>query len=326
VIAAGSLVGFALAFVILSWFLSVTAGAVVGWGRRRLAAAGPAAERTAAAVGVVAPPVLAAVAIVGVAATQLDGADHCEAHGHHLHLCLAHGGEWATRVAPVALVAALMTALAIQLGAALAGILRSQRVVAALRRAGTVHEHDGLEVVVAPSPHRLSLTAGIVRPRVYLSTAVWTALDDEERAAVLAHEAAHARAHDVLWRLCLGAMASLAAPSVGTRLLRLWIDATERLRDHDAATATGDAAVVGSALLTVARVPAAPRLAASAGLSADADLAGRVEALLADAPAGRLASRRIAGLSALGGVLLLAVALIAAEPLHHALETLLAAL
>lgn len=325
-IAAGSLIGFVLAFVLLAWMLSGFAGAIVASQRRRLAAAGPAAERAAAAVALIAPPALAVAAIVAVAITQLGGADHCEAHGHHLHLCLAHGGAWAARAVPVALVAALAAAIAIELAGALVRIRRSRRVIATLRRAGEVRRRDGVDVVIAPSHHRLCMTAGIVTPRVYVSTAVWDALDGAERAAVLAHEAAHARAHDVLSRLLLGGVAVLSAPVIGAWLLRTWSGATERLRDHDAAIAIGDAAVVGSALLKVARVAAAPRLAGSVGLSADADLSARVEALLAGAPAGRAASRRIAVLSWISGALALAVAWIAAEPLHHALETLLAPL
>ena len=325
-IAAGSFIGFALAFVLLAWILSAVAGALVAARWKRLAVAGPAAVRTAATAALVVPPSLAAAAIAGIGFAQLGGADHCEAHAHHLHLCLAHGGAWASHVAPVAAVAALGVALALHVGARAVSIAAARRSTRALRRAGEIRRLDGQEVVVVPSPYRLSMTAGIVAPRVYMSTAVWDALDDGERRAVLAHETAHARARDVLRGLVLGAVAVLAAPRVGGRLLGLWRDATERLRDHDAAEATGDATLVGAALLEVARLPAAPRLATSAGLSADDDLSGRIEALLAGAPSGRASARRIARIAWIGGALALAAAVICAGPLHHALETLLSPL
>lgn len=325
-IAAGSFVGFVLASALLAWTLSALAGALVASQRRRLAARGPAAERAAAAVALVAPPVLAATAIAAIALAQLGGVDHCEAHAHHLHLCLAHGGEWASRVVPVALVAGLAAALAIRCAGMVARLVAARRIVTSLRRGGRARRAGGCELVVVPSPHRLSMTAGVLTPRVYVSTAVWDVLDDDERAAVLAHESAHARARDVLWRLVLGAFAALAAPGIGARLVATWSAATERLRDQDAAIAIGDAAVVGSALLKVARVPAAPPLAASAGLSADADLAGRVEALLDAAPIGAASARRIGRLAWVVGAVALVLAVIAAGPIHHALETLLAPL
>lgn len=322
--APGSLVGFALAFLVVAWATSTAALLLHGALRARLSAAGPATERLTAAFGLVAPPLLAFIAVTSVALAPLSSVDHCEGHGHHLHLCLTHGAEWATRPVAVAMVAGCATLLVLAACTGAAGIVRTRRTLRALRRGGETRCIEGIDVVIVPFERRLSFTAGLVRPSVYVSTAVWSRLDDDERRALLAHELAHARGRDVLWTLVLSTAVHLGAPRLARRLESRWRAATERLRDQDAAHAVGDPALVGAALVSVARVPAAPSLAGTMDASGDDDLVARVDALLGGGPDGTYAARRLmrAGTAA---ITIVAVALVIwSEPVHHGLETLLA--
>lgn len=324
--AAGSLIGFALAFVLVTWTLSAVAAAVVRGQRRRLAAAGPAVERRAAALALLLPPALALVAMVSVGLAPLQGIDHCEAHGHHLHLCLVHGAAWATRPLAVALATGVAVMLALGAWSGLGGLRRTRAAVRALARAGSHRRVAGVDVVVAPFDRRLSFTAGVWRPRIYVSSAVWERLDEDERAALLAHEVAHARGRDVLCGLVLAAAGALGAPGVAGALERRWRAATERLRDREAAEVVGDPALVGAALVAVARVPAAPAFAGALDATADGELAGRVDALLAGGTDGVAAARRLARVAAPASLAASLTLIVWSEPVHHALETLLAIL
>lgn len=324
-VAPGSLVGFALAFAVVALAVSIVGALAFRCARRRLVAAGPAAERRGAGIALLAPPLLAGATVVAAAVAPF-AADHCAVHGHHLHLCLAHGAAWASRPLAVAVVAGLAALIVIAAAGGVAGALRTRRLTRALRRAGTIHRDGDIEVVVAPFARRLAFTAGVVRPRVYVSTAVWARLADDERRALIAHEVAHARGGDVRWGWLIAAASSLGAPRVAAELRRAWHAATERLRDAEAARAVGDQAVVGAAMLAVARVPAAaaPAGAVAATAEADADLAMRIDALLAGGSDGVARSRAITRVALAGFAAAVAALVIWSEPVHHALETLLA--
>ena len=325
-IAAGSLVGFVLAFVLLAWALSAAAAGVVRSSRRRLAAAGPAAERRAAALALLAPPLLALAVVVSIGVTPFHRADHCEVHGHHLHLCMTHGAAWASQPFAVAIVTGVLAMLAIRAGSGIGALVRTRRAVQALARTGSHRRVAGIDVVVAPFERRLSFTAGVRTPRIFLSTAVWDRLDEDERAALLAHEVAHARGRDVLWGMVLAAAAALGAPGLARSLRQRWRAATERLRDRQAAEVVGDPALVGAALLAVARVPAAPAFAGALDATADGELTERVDALLANGGDGADGARRIARVVVPALVGLTLAQAVWSEPLHHALETVLAIL
>jgi hypothetical protein len=115
-------------------------------------------------------------------------------------------------------------------------------------------------------------------------------------------------------------LALLGAPVLARRALVMWRSATERVCDGRAA-AEVDAAAVASALVALARVGNAP--AVGVAFASPAGVVERVEALLAPLPTGELMARRIArGLWLSLTACALAAALFA-DPLHHALETLL---
>jgi Zn-dependent protease with chaperone function len=328
---AGSLVGFALVAVIVSWAASAALGAAATAGRRRLARRGPAAERAGASLALLLPPVLGLAVTAALALGKLwaatNGGDHCLTHPHHLHLCLVHGGAWAGEAWALALLAAAGTAFLARLAAASARHLRAGRSLRRLARVSRPLADDARDVVLAPSALPFAFTAGLLRPRVYVSSALWDRLDGRQREALLAHERAHLRRGDVRTRVALELAGLLGAPFVAERLLAQWSAATERWCDAEAAARVADPLVVAETLVRVARLGAAASGGArpAGALSFTAcrdDLGARVEALLAwDGREGR--SRALAWSTAAAVALAAAAAGAFAHPLHHVFESLL---
>jgi Zn-dependent protease with chaperone function len=134
---------------------------------------------------------------------------------------------WPTPWMPFALLAVSLLAIAATavttIRAALGqfGGARRQRRVLEERRIATP---DRLARVAAPAglsdrvrcvamKEPIACTIGLTRPRVYVSTGLLAALGDDELAAVLAHEAEHARCRDPL---------ALGAVRVAHRLAVIW--------------------------------------------------------------------------------------------------------
>lgn len=327
-IQAGSLIGFAATFLVASWVTSAAVGALVLSYRQRLRAAGPRAERRAAAFGLLLPPLVSGLVVSILAGASLAGgpADHCPLHLHHLHLCLFHGGSWADQAWAVATVA-LMGTLAVTRGVRHVTHLASAR--SALRRVESVSTRlasSAGEVWLAPASKAFCFVAGLVRPRIFVSTAAWSRLAEDERAAMLAHESAHAEQGDVWKRSTLSVVSWFAAPLVGSALLGRWSSATERLCDQRAALALGEPESVARALMNVARSDVGREPVSSACfMPAGSDVVERVEAVLASGGDGRALARSF-GRAATLFVIAVAVGSIAlADPIHHALETLIGA-
>ena len=328
-IAPGSLVGFALAGVVTAWVASALLSAAVLAGRRRLRRLGPGAERTAATQALVLPLVLGGSVILALALQKIlpllaGGQDHCAAHPHHLHLCLVHGGSWARETWAVV---ALAGAGVLVAGAAVvrAGrLLAAGRVLRGVRRNSRALDAER-RLYLSPSDLPFSFVAGLLRPSVYVASCIWERLDDAERAAMVAHERAHAERGDVWKRSVLDLFALLGAPFLAAQVRDLWLAATERLRDADAAAVLGDPAPVASALVRVARLQSAQPVGSAAFVSGPEALSDRVESVLASSGGGR-APRWMpaAGLALVAFVLTLSVGF--SDPLHHLLESLLGSL
>jgi Zn-dependent protease with chaperone function len=319
--AAGSLVGFGLALVAAIWAVSLALGASALL-LSRMARRDPALERAAVSVALVAPPILGAAAVMAILvhsfAAAGSNADHCGGHGHHLHLCVAHGAAWAANawaVAALAAVAALMLARAVFL---VESLVRGSRAIADLRRVAT--ETDG--VFLVPSDRLFVFTAGIRRGATFASSAAWRALGPDERAAAVAHERAHQESRDLLRRSALAVLAIAGAPLVGRRMLSVWDSATERLRDRDAAAAVGDETSVASALVALARAGSACP-AWSAPLAPADELSLRVASLFDERGPRIRAGARLAKASGIALAAAIPVAFAVADPLHHLLETVL---
>jgi Zn-dependent protease with chaperone function len=322
VIQAGSAIGFALAYLVVAWSVSAVlcAGALLA--RASLARRGPGLERAAAASALLLGPVAGLLLMLSLSGHSLatlwfGWADHCGQHGHHPHLCWLHGGGWADRataVVPLAMLAAFVLVRVVQ---KLSAAWSARRALARLERIAAPGP-GGL--LIAPSERIFCFAAGLRRPRVYISSAAWRLLDEEQRRAVLAHERAHVAHGDLAADAALAYVALFAAPLLGRRVLAMWRAASERLCDQRAAAEVDSAAVAG-ALVALAR--AAAPAPAGVAFASPAGVIERVEALLADSPADSGAARRftrgvwiaIAGLGVTAAVF--------ADPLHHALETLL---
>ena len=335
---AGSLVGFGVVFVLVCAMASALLAAVMHAFRAVLARHGPAAERRAAEL-VALLPVLVGFAVVAILAVEsLIGVDHCGVHEHHAHLCLQHGAVWLDRPAAIVVVVAGAAIALTRIVVVFAGLVRGAALVRRLRRLAPIASRgargeakrcgesvdvDGVRVVT--SERAFCFVAGILRPAIYVSTATRAALDDDEWAAMLAHEASHVRHRDLARRLAVELVLVFAAPLVGIVVRDTWDDATERLRDADAADAAGAPEPVASALVRMARVAFVQRGSAVASFTprADRGLSARVESLLGRCPRGQHAARRLHRTVGAATVTVLLAAIVFAEPLHHALETLL---
>ena len=315
--ALGSAVGFGVVFLLVVIAASAIGCGLLALGARALAARGPAAERRAAMLAAIVPPIAGALVVAALALHSATTIDHCEAHDHHAHLCVAHGGAWLARPWAVAVAAAAMVVSVGRAALMLTTLLGARARVQAL--AAVAETIDDVRIV--DSPRRFCFVTGVRRPTIYASTAALRALAGAERAAMLAHERAHVRARDLLWRRALEVATLVAVPLAPSFLARRWDDATERLRDRDAARAT-DPAAVAHALIAMCRGEAA--WAASMNYAPPVHaLTRRVEAVLATPDVEPRAGRGLAiGAAALG--VTVAGALVAfVDPIHHALETLL---
>jgi Zn-dependent protease with chaperone function len=258
--------------------------------------------------------------VVTLLVRSIVGEDHCPTHDHHAHLCLAHGDAWASRPWAVALVASAVAIVLARLSLFAAALLRGRRAVALLRSAST--RIDDVRLVDSDRP--FCFVSGLRTPEIYASSAAWHGLDEDERAAMFAHERGHVRHRDLAWRAGLEVVSALGAPLTPSPLLARWEHATERLRDGEAAEAVGGPEAVAQAMVRMCRLGAPMVPARTTSFTpAPAALGDRVEALLGASPRGE---RAAAALGALGLVLVVGmVAIVAthAEPLHHLLESLL---
>jgi Zn-dependent protease with chaperone function len=298
-------------------------------GGRSLRKAGPSAERRAAAWAIALPPLLALVVVGLLAGYSAFGAwfgvaDHCPEHDHHLHLCLFHGTKWTSQVWAVATVAFLGTLAAVRVIHHAATLWRARL---DLRRIAGLSRHvdsPAGELLLAPASQRFCFVAGLLEPRIFVSTAAWECLDEEERVAMLAHERAHAEQGDPWRRSALGLLAIFGAPLVADHLVARWSRATERLCDHRAASTARGPDPVARALVSLSGIRAVrPVVHSTCFVPTARDLVDRVEAVLAGEGDGRLVARRIGLAAALGTAIVVVAATVLAQPIHHALETLL---
>lgn len=171
-------------------------------------------------------------------------------------------------------------------------------------------------VVEGPAP--FLVLAGIVHPRLVVSSGVVAALPPEQLAVALRHEHAHRVSRDNLKRLLV-----LLTPDVlpcwrGFGALdRGWARFTEWAADDRAVAGDSSRSLsLAAALVRVARMGACPQAAplVTSLLADNEDLAARVDRLLREGPG--LAEERARPALALGGAA--ALACLAAATLHPA--------
>jgi len=320
-VTASSLIGFGVVFLLVCGTTSALTTLTLMARRRVLARRGPAVQRRGTELAATIPALLATAVVAILVLESLVGTDHCDTHGDHAHLCLQHGSIWIQRgwavvalVAGAAVVGARVVVLAI-------GIVRGRVMVSRLR--GTAEVSRGVQLV--ESERVFCFVAGIVRPTIFVSTAARSALTSDEWDAMLAHERSHVHHRDLSRRLRLELLLLFSAPLAAIVIREQWDVATERLRDADAAETVGSPETVASALVQMARQLTLARVAAGAAFTPHGEhvLTARVESLLDASPRGEPDARRLTRVALVTSTAFVAIAAVFAEPLHHALETLL---
>jgi Zn-dependent protease with chaperone function len=324
-----------LIFVVAAAVMALLTATVVDPVRRGLRGMPP-ANQTRLLRLVIAGSALAGLAVVTLAlAPSLShllglGVDHCHGQGQSGQHCpdlaplwIGSGLDWLI----LTLTGLALIPLAGDLPRRLWRVRRIVHGLEALRLRSL--EPRTCRVVDADGP--LALTAGVLRPRIYLSTRLLDALSPAELAVVLGHEEAHRRRRDALWLLLADVLSRLHLPPVRRRLLADLDLATERACDEAAAAAGAGRLGVAATLLKVARLNASCTHA-STPLADEvlvpslggADLSARIEALLGPAPArpGRWPSRLVAVPIAA----LLALGWLHADRLHDGIESALSLL
>jgi Zn-dependent protease with chaperone function len=165
------------------------------------------------------------------------------------------------------------------------------------------HDHAA-SVFVLPTAAPLMAVTGVLRPRVFVSQPIISALNQHELAAALSHEFAHIRERDNLKQLLLRITQSPRWFSTAlhrkTSHLEQWINASEVLADRTAIAGGTSPYDLASALVKVARLSAGatalPPIAASHLVPdcTDSAVASRVlqiREILADPAAGKTAPR-----------------------------------
>jgi Zn-dependent protease with chaperone function len=266
----------------------------------------------------VAPALLPALVLTLVLAPGFAGAlgfapDHCLAHGGHVHLCFAHPHAALTLplAAWLALCAGAFGVTALRRARRLAGWRRQ---LASFRSAASERLAPGVRLI--PSARPFSVTVGLLRPEIWISTALRAQLDQEALEAVLAHERAHRRRRDALRRVLAHALSRPHWPGVRRALLAQLSLASEQACDEAAARSTGDRLQVAETLLAVERLLSnAPAFEHPAWASfGGGELAARVH---------RLVEAQGAEPEAVSLWLWFAAAVVVcalAQPLHHATE------
>ncbi len=244
------------------------------------------------------------------------GADHCLSHdlyhhaASHVHVC-PHHGNYAG--GPVMVGLALLVGLSGLVGfvAFVRSASLSRRTARDLQAASTLN--GDLHVFSSPEPQAFVL--GMLRPTIHVSDAL-LALGDRLVAPVLAHERAHARARDPLWRAVMPLVSALHLPFVRTGVARRLATAQEMTADAVAAQHLGDRVRVAESLIALAR----QRMHASTGLAfTHGDINARVRELVEPRPA---QSWVLAVLSTVPSAVF-ATVLVAPERVHHAVESVL---
>jgi hypothetical protein len=255
----------------------------------------------------IAPSLLTAVGVLG---------DHCTEPGHsHAHLCVLHPPAWSGHELPWVLFG---LASAVAVGAATTAaraLVGGRQIERALRAASRPEAGLPARVVVSETP--LSLTAGLRRPTIFLSSGLLRALPRPFLDVVIAHERAHVARHDTLRALLASVLAWLHFPWTRHRLLADLALAHEEACDDRAGREVGSRVVVARAIIAVERLLAQAALAPTAGFMGG-NVTARVERLLRDDGD---ESRGPHGLLAAGVVAALLVSVLV--PVHHLTETFL---
>jgi Zn-dependent protease with chaperone function len=235
----------------------------------------------------------------------------------HVLGCTAHHCAHHFAAAPAWIAVGLVaSAVVVRMGVTLASLARELALARRLRQQlDAVAERSG-DVSLTPFDEPHAFVLGLVKPQPYVSRGL-LALDGSCVESVLAHERAHARRGDPLRRVIASLGLAWHLPGIAGRLERALARAQELAADAEAVEQLGDAPQLAESIVRLTRLQIA-RPAPAIGWQGD--LEARVQALLRDsAGRDRLQPAAVLGLALVFGV----VAVLAADPLHHAAEAVL---
>ena len=267
---------------------------------------------------------LSAPLLAGLAGAKLVGlsphappfdliSDHCHGPGP---TCAIHARAEATPLL-TALGAGALGVIVVWIGLTLFDLMSQSGRSLRLLLAAT--EQQTSDTRTLPSERIIAVSAGLFRPRTFLSRGLTRALNERDVAIVEAHETAHGRRRDGLMRLIAYAFSIGHLPPARTRLLGELELAQEQLCDRAAAKTFGEIETAET-LLKVERLKqncgvSAPDFCLAFGQSY---IEARTWALIA--PDFSLTRAMSWGFGALAVIGLLSLA-IAAEPIHHEVES-----
>lgn len=313
-----------LAWLLFTALIAVASVLLVPRLRRALRRVEPAQRALALRALLLAPVVGGGLAtLLCFLPKTLDGllphVDHCAAHADgHVHFCVNHppemiGGDVAGGVLLFLVLAAVVLTATRGLR-----LRSSMRQLQGLLRIARHDARRGVWVVDAPLP--VALSVGLRRSRTLLSRGLLETTPAAVVDVVVAHEHAHARRRDGLWKVTTQLLGWAHLPTMA-RALEADLDlACEQACDEEAAAVVGDRLRVAEALVAVARRREnAPDFAPAALAFGAGSVGARVHSLLA--PPSRHRAGRGLSWAALAVAVVAAAAL--ADPLHHWTETFL---
>ncbi|MEO1079196.1 MAG: M48 family metalloprotease [Pseudomonadota bacterium] len=234
-----------LSFLVLGLFIAAVLSylASLAWPalRRGTAMARPASRVLFYLVYAFLPPLSAALTALLVMHPELSGVlvpEHCHGSNCDVHqpvFLIMHPAGAALAATSVLVIIALVFA-------AQRAIRRGRRLLRMLAQLSD--ETPVLDYALVPSSDAIAWCAGLLRPRVYLSTALEALFSDRDLQIVLAHEHAHARRRDNLRHL-LVSWATMAWRRRQRRdFLEHYAECTEAACDSVAAAHVGSARAV----------------------------------------------------------------------------------
>jgi len=316
-----------MAAVAWALFLAVIATAIaVGhpFLRRSLSRLHPSLRAHALRALGIAPVGLAVLGVFLCFAPKLFGsalsrADHCFLHADgHAHFCLNHPPQVNLSAESWAGLALLVAIVAVVVVVQVWRFRRSARILNQLASTARFDARRGAWLVDSELP--IAISVGVLRPRTLLSSGLLQMIPTRLVDAIVAHELAHERRRDGLWKPATELLSFGHLPGTRRALMGDLELACEQACDEEAGDALGDRTRVAEALIAMERVRQNMESLGPAALAFGAyGVPARVESLVSDSPGRRWSQRVTLGLLAVG----LATAAAAADPLHHLTETLI---
>ena len=247
--------------------------------------------------------------------------DHCLEHGHHGHLCLVHSPLFLGNA--IELVFLLVSGMFFSVKLSSIG-LRYVRGYQSLSALWSLSDRESQRNYCLLSSHRyFAFTAGLIRPRIFISRRLADELDHDEFNAVLMHEENHRRRYDGLRKLCAQVLSLAHFGTTRSALLNDLELAIEQAADDYAAKALGNRFTVAEAIVKMSRLSilTGPHSGIVTAFNT-ADPTRRVLALL-NPPISHNRSWSVLGFAVLMAICL--SGFMAADFLHHGVESIFGA-